>query len=125
MAVIREWGKAEQLSSLGQLVDHQVASWRLEDSVELVCGSLTDVRGKSVDLVLANIDRQTLLSMAQELAVYGHAAARLVLSGILLDQKVEIVERFAALGLACVKMREQDGWVALELLRPEPCEGAD
>jgi len=99
----------------------------LEDSVELVCGTLADVirRPPHVDVVLANIDRQTLLSMAHELSIYGQAAARLVLSGILLEQKAEIVERFAALGLACVKTRERDGWVALELIKPEPCEGVD
>jgi ribosomal protein L11 methyltransferase len=105
---------------------------RLEGSVELVCGTLADVVGRTrhVDVVLANIDRPTLLSMAHDLAVYGdgaagHAAARLVLSGILLEQKAEIVERFAALGLACVTSREQEGWLALELIRPEPCEGVE
>jgi ribosomal protein L11 methyltransferase len=100
---------------------------RLEDSVELVCGTVADVidRRAHPDLVLANIDRQTLLSIAPELSACGQAASRLVLSGILLEQKAEIVERFAGLGLTCLKTREQDGWVALELIRPEPCEGAD
>lgn len=100
----------------------------LSDSIELVCGTLDDVeqRGRpNVHLVLANLDRQTLLQLAEELTVYAHAGARLMLSGILAEQQAEIVEQFSNLGLACSKRREQDGWVALELMKPESCEGAD
>jgi ribosomal protein L11 methyltransferase len=99
---------------------------QIGDRVELLCGTLEDLtqRGRPpVDLVLANIDRQTLLQLADELASYGRAGAKILLSGILLDQTAEIIERFSAAGLACVERREQDGWVALALVQPEPCEG--
>jgi len=105
-----------------------VAQNALSDSIELLCGTLDDLaqRGRPrVDLLLANIDRQTLLLLADELAVYGAAGVRLLLSGILVDQQGEIMERFSALGLACVTRREQEGWAALELFKPESCEGID
>jgi ribosomal protein L11 methylase PrmA len=49
--------------------------------------------------------------------------ARLFLSGILLDQEHEIVEAFSKLDVMSVQRRAQDGWVALELLMVESCEG--
>ena len=91
----------------------------LDDRIELVCGTLEDIGSQGrphVNLVLANIDRQTLLLLAEGLAAYGRAGARLLLSGLLVDQQTEIVERFSRLGLALARRREQDGWVALELL---------
>lgn len=101
---------------------------QLGDSIELVCGTVDDVAqcGRPrIDLVLANIDRQTLLLLAGELAAYGRNGARLLLSGILVDQQADILESFSSLGLACYRRRERDGWVALELILPESCEGAD
>jgi ribosomal protein L11 methyltransferase len=98
----------------------------VDDRLELVCGTLDDLtkRGRPpVDLVLANIDRQTLLELAEELASYGRAGATILLSGILLDQAAEIIDRFSAAGLACIERREHEGWVALALVQPEPCEG--
>jgi ribosomal protein L11 methyltransferase len=75
------------------------------------------------DLVLANLDRQTLLLLCDELAQYVSHGARLLLSGILLEQEQEIVEAFSKVGAMLSQRREQDGWVALELLMVESCEG--
>lgn len=100
----------------------------LSDRIELVCGTLDDLHRNgrpAVDVVLANIDRQTLLQLAHQLAPYGHAGAALLLSGILLEQEGEIVECFSRLGLARRQRRDQDGWVALKLIRPESCEGCE
>ena len=70
-----------------------------------------------------SLDRQTLLALADDLAAYGTAGARLLCSGLLVDQEIEIVEEYSHRGLYLVDRREQDGWVAFELARPESCEG--
>jgi len=75
------------------------------------------------DLVLANLDRQTLLRLCDELAKYLSHGARLLLSGILLDQEQEIVGAFSKVGAMLSQRREQDGRVGLELLMMESCEG--
>lgn len=94
--------------------------------LEWVCGTLSDLAGhRRPDLVLANLDRQTLLALADDLAAYGTAGARLLFSGVLVDQEVEVVARYSTLGLYLANRREQDGWVALELACPESCEGRD
>lgn len=75
------------------------------------------------NLVLANLDRQTLLLLCDELTRYVTYGARLLLSGILLEQEQEIVEAFSKAGATLFQRREQEGWVALELLLAESCEG--
>ena len=97
---------------------------RFGPELELICGTLQDLAGRvRPDLVLANLDRHTLLLLADELAAYGAEGARLLFSGVLVDQEAEVVGRYSALGLYPAGRREQDGWVALELLRAESCEG--
>ena len=98
------------------------------DHLEFRCGTLEEVdrQGKlRPDLVLANLDRQTLLLLCNDLAQYVSHGARLLLSGILLDQEHEIVEAFAKVGAMLRQRREQEGWVALELLMAESCEGVN
>jgi len=46
-----------------------------------------------------------------------------LLSGILLDQEQEIVEAYSKVDALVSQRREQEGWVALELLMAESCEG--
>ncbi len=98
----------------------------LADRIDLVCGTLTDVpqeRTMSTNLVLANLDRQTILNLAEELAHYACSGARLILSGVLVEQEDEIVDGFSDLGLVCVERREAEGWVALTIMKLESCEG--
>ncbi|THJ11895.1 MAG: 50S ribosomal protein L11 methyltransferase [Nitrospira sp. CG24C] len=96
--------------------------------LEFRCGTLEEVDRQGAlrpDLVLANLDRQTLLLLCDALAQYVSHGARLLLSGILLDQEQEIIEAFSKVGAMLCQRREQEGWVALELLLAESCEGVN
>ena len=98
------------------------------DHLEFRCGTLEDVDRQGElrpDLVLANLDRQTLLLLCDELARYVSHGARLLLSGILLEQEQEIVEAFSKAGAMLLRRREQEGWLALELRMAESCEGVN
>ena len=97
---------------------------QLTDRIDIVTGTLAD-RPQSrttPDLVLANLDRQTVLDLAEDLVNLALRGARIIVSGILNEQRAEVVERFSDLGLACSKQREEEGWVALAFLRLEPCD---
>lgn len=72
------------------------------------------------DLVLANLDCQTLMQLAEPLAAC--TAGRLLVSGVLRDQREEIVEMFAREGLYPGQQRERDGWCAIEFERAQSCE---
>ena len=78
---------------------------------------------ETADLVLANLDRQTVLDLADDLLCSALRGASIMVSGILIEQQTEIVDRLSSLGLACVERREEEGWVAMKFLRPESCEG--
>jgi len=96
------------------------------DNLEFRCGTLEEIDRHGAlrpDLVLANLDRQTLLLLCDELAQHVSRGARLLLSGILVDQEKEIVEAFSKVGAMLSQRREQEGWVALELLMAKSCEG--
>ncbi len=98
----------------------------LADRIEVLCGTLADLpqgRRITADLVLANLDRQTVLDLADDLVCSALRGASIMVSGILIEQQTEIVDRLSSLGLACVEWREEEGWVAMKFLRPESCEG--
>ncbi|NGZ11543.1 MAG: 50S ribosomal protein L11 methyltransferase [Nitrospira sp. LK70] len=98
----------------------------LKERIEILCGTLKDPaqRGSfAADLVLANLDRQTILDIAGDLVGSASESASLLVSGILVEEQDEIVDRFSGLGLACSKRCEEEGWVAMKFLRPESCDG--
>ena len=76
----------------------------------------------SYDVVLANLDRGTLLELTQPLAASTNRT--LLVSGLLVDQRDEIVVAFADFGLYPGCEREREGWLAMEFTRAESCEGA-
>ncbi|MCC6944199.1 MAG: 50S ribosomal protein L11 methyltransferase [Thermomicrobiales bacterium] len=74
-------------------------------------------------LVLANLDRQTLLTSAESLCEYAAGGARLLLSGLLVEQLAEIEAAYASRGVYVKAVRERDGWLALEATGMETCDG--
>lgn len=98
----------------------------LHDRIEIIGGTLADLlQGKRTtpDLVLANLDRQTILDVSDDLAGFALRGARIMVSGILVEQQAEIRDRFSSLGCVCVGQCEEEGWVAMKFLRPESCDG--
>ncbi len=99
----------------------------LNDQIDIIAGTLADLpqgRWTTAELVLANLDRQTVLDLADDLVCSAPRGASIMVSGILVEQETEIVDQLSSLGLACVERREEEGWVAMKFLRPESCDGA-
>ncbi|UVT21390.1 MAG: 50S ribosomal protein L11 methyltransferase [Nitrospira sp.] len=98
----------------------------VDDRIDIMTGTLDDLpeeKRRIADLVLANLDRRTILDLAGDVASSASERARILVSGILIEQQAEIVDRFANLGLACSERRQEEGWVAMKFLRPESCDG--
>ena len=97
----------------------------VDDRIDIIAGTLDDLperKQRIADLVLANLDRQTILDLAGDLVSSASEGARIMVSGILIEQQAEIVDRFSNLGFACLERREEEGWVAMKFLRPESCD---
>jgi len=92
---------------------------RFGSELSLQCGTVTSQ--SAFDLVCANLDQQTLLQLADQLALC--TGQRLLVSGLLLEQRQEIIEVFTRVNLYPGREREGDGWIAIEFTRAQSCEG--
>jgi ribosomal protein L11 methyltransferase len=98
----------------------------VKDRIDIIAGTLADLpqeRRQTADLVLANLDRQTVLDLADDMACSASRGARIMVSGILVEQQSEILDRFSSLGLICSERCEDEGWMAMKFLMPESCDG--
>ncbi|HEY6083927.1 MAG TPA: 50S ribosomal protein L11 methyltransferase, partial [Nitrospira sp.] len=92
---------------------------RFGDELQLRCQTIGPGE-RMFDLVLANLDRNTLVGLADNLT--GCTRRTLLVSGILLDQRQDVREAFAGLDFYVRSEKEVDGWLAMEFERPRSCE---
>lgn len=90
----------------------------LEDRVQSVCGELSAVADRSFDLVLANIYIDILLPLADQLVAMTRSGGQLLLSGIPLQDKFDIVQRYTSLGCHISDSRIGEDFVTYLLSRP-------
>lgn len=91
--------------------------------LDLRVATLEAIESGPVDIVLANLDRHTLLESARFFEPFLKQGARLLMSGILPEDRSEIAAAFAAVGGAVAGSQKRDGWLALDILKPDSCEG--
>jgi ribosomal protein L11 methyltransferase len=84
--------------------------------------ALTKDERRQFDLVLANLDRQTILESVESFAPFLRTGARLFLCGILVEDRTAIAKAFATIGGVVRAERNRDGWLALEVLVPDSCD---
>jgi ribosomal protein L11 methyltransferase len=93
---------------------------RFRDELELrtaTVAQLDQQERQRCNLVLANLDRRTILNSLEEFSSLLRGGARLLLSGVLVEDRAEIADAFARIGASVHASRDRDGWVALEIVR--------
>lgn len=91
-----------------------VATNRVQGTVELIRGSLTDV-SESYDLIVVNILAKVIVEMAQQgLANRLRPGSTLIAAGIIADQTSEVIAALEQAGLALAGQRRTDDWVCLK-----------
>lgn len=75
--------------------------------------ALMEVSAGPFDIVLANLDGRTLLDGNDALTRCLHGHGWLVLSGILADDRADLLDAFRQVGCALVWEGERDGWLAM------------
>lgn len=78
---------------------------RFEDKIVTVCGELTSIKAQQFDLILANIYADILLPLADQLVAMTVSGGHLLLSGIPLQDKFDIVQRYTRLGCSVADSR--------------------
>lgn len=76
-----------------------------EDRITTICGELSAVSGQRFDLVLANIYADILLALAEQLVSMTTVGGYLLLSGIPLQDKFDIQQRYGRLGCSIIDSR--------------------
>jgi ribosomal protein L11 methyltransferase len=96
--------------------------------LELLVGSLETLNPAAdgrFGVVLANLDLKTLESVAGRIGAMLQKGPRVVVSGILAEQRKDIIDRYGEIGGFVRWVRERDGWIALEFSTTESCEGSE
>ncbi|HSG94001.1 MAG TPA: 50S ribosomal protein L11 methyltransferase, partial [Afifellaceae bacterium] len=68
---------------------------------------------------IANILAGPLIRLAPKIAPALAPGGRLVLSGLLPNQRARVVAAYGGQGVRLVRAQEHDGWMILELRRPQ------
>lgn len=88
------------------------------DQVETVCGELSAVTDCQFHLVLANIYADILLPLADQLTAMTSSGGHLLLSGIPLQDKFDIVQRYTSLGCTVLDSRIGEEFATYLFVRP-------
>lgn len=86
---------------------------RVSSCVTIRCGSVDVLPTDPVDRVVANITRATLLDLLPALSRRLHETSTLLLSGVLVDDRGQILDALRAHGLRAEASRTEAGWWAV------------
>ncbi len=73
-----------------------------------------ELADQSFEIIVANIDRKTILEISPEFSRFRHSSTQLFLSGLLEEDAPDIVEQFTSWGWTQKAIREREGWIALQ-----------
>jgi ribosomal protein L11 methyltransferase len=97
-----------------------VAHRACQGRVHVFAGSLRSLRAASVDLLLANINAETLSSLAGGIAATLRPAGRVIASGFPPRHRDRVHGAFGQAGLTILDANEKDGWVGITFAAPTP-----
>lgn len=89
----------------------------LDAQMEIVEGTVESVEGRRYDMVMANINRNIILTDIERYVALLNVGGSLLLSGFLLDDVSDIVARAEELGLSLKRTLRDEEWVALSLTK--------
>ena len=82
--------------------------------LEFRCCRVDELADQSFEVIVANIDRKTILEISPEFSRLRSSATQLFLSGLLEEDASDIVQRFTRYGWTQQAIRKREGWIALQ-----------
>ena len=83
--------------------------------LHLQIATLSDLKPGPFHIIVANLDRHTLLSCSDQFQKFKSYDTTFLISGILQDDGDDILESFGKWGWSVREVRERDGWLAIGL----------
>ncbi|HNP29447.1 MAG TPA: 50S ribosomal protein L11 methyltransferase [Nitrospirales bacterium] len=93
---------------------------KLHNQLELSCCQMATLPAQSFDVILANLDRRTILQVLDQFSRMRGLDTQLVLSGLLEEDEPEIVQQLEGQGWIRRHVRRRDGWIAIQLAVASP-----
>jgi ribosomal protein L11 methyltransferase len=87
----------------------------VEGQVLVKMGELKDVAENDFDLITANIQKNVLLNIAEEIKFHLKEKGRVILSGLLYIDEKDIMAKYASHGFKLIEKLQMDEWIALVL----------
>lgn len=84
------------------------------DEVKVLMGEIKDIESKDFDVILANIQKNILLSIKEEIAERINKNGTLILSGLLEQDEEDIVREYSFLGFHKLHLQRMDDWIAIK-----------
>ena len=89
----------------------------VENSVEVITGEIDDVKENDFDLILANIQKNVLLEIAEKIKSKLNKNGVVILSGLLESDKTAIENKYHSLGFKTKQVEQMDEWIAILLIK--------
>ena len=87
----------------------------VENSIEVMTGEIENVQGRDFDLILANIQKNILMDIAEKIRQRLKQNGTVILSGLLVSDQKEIEKKYHSLGFKTVQFEQMDEWIAITL----------
>lgn len=87
----------------------------VEDAIEIYAHSVETIPLQIFDLIVANIDRTTLMSLLPTLKRYSNDHSRFILSGILIDERSRMENYLTANGFWFLELKIKGEWCGMVL----------
>lgn len=84
------------------------------NELDLRCCRIEEIGSQPFEVIVANIDRKTILEISAEFSRLRSSGTQLFLSGLLEEDEREVTEELTRHGWAQQAMRAREGWVALQ-----------
>ncbi len=90
-----------------------VKSNMLEEKVEIRLAEMGQIEENDFNLIVANINKNILLEIADQIGTKIKKAGRLIISGLLLTDETQILNKYTSFGFQFVEKLTKDEWIAL------------
>ena len=83
------------------------------NKIDIKTGEINGVEEKDFDLIIANIQKNVLLKIADEISKRVKPNGKIILSGLLAKDEKDINEKYGELGFEMTSKNQMDEWIAL------------
>jgi len=85
----------------------------VENSIEVLTGEIDIVKENNFDLILANIQKNVLIEIAEKIKSRLRENGKVILAGLLESDKKDIEKKYHSLGFRTEHIEQMDEWIAL------------